>query len=837
MLKTFRSALAALVVCVLLAAPAVAPAQAARQPLRILNIVQLGDSYSSGNGAGQYESGSALAFRSMRNWGRHVASTLNKRGIHTTYKNLAHSGNVSGDVLKTQIPQIPAETDLVLMTIGGNDVGFAEIVFKCFTLGLRSAKGCQGAVEKANRLLPHVERQTEEIFRHLEQRLRPGAKVVLASYPLLSTTRSYVLEQCMELGFFRCKKTLNYAAGAEVRALGLEATQVQKRLVDRWNTSHTMPVIYVDSLPQAFAGHEPDPSVKVKNPYRWINEFFETEGVAQSDGRVSSRFSAWVGNWYHPNLTGYERFGAEVVKFLPDSELPFHPVQRRRPTRLVVAVDRSSVSSPQARQALRAVRSAASVAGDGQPVPMAMISMRSMPDEALNVPAELSLAFTRDEETWAEASEKVAGEDPYASQDEGANSEVGVVDSEPYLSDLSISGAEPEQSAPVGRSDRGHLAQVLDRPENHSMLDGTQSVHTRGENSVGSAGQEPVLGAENHLLSIAKSLTASSEDEAMTLLVVSNDEATTIHRATQGLADALRGDTQTQVLAYADDSSAVGQGRAKALNEDDEVNSSELSGQRVNLDAALDADTPEIRAWVQGPVAALVGEEVLIDAGASYSREAQIVSYEWDFDNNGQFDELTESVQVRHIFDKPYTGVVRVQVTDVFGHSAQAQAQAFIVSDQAVNEGAIETPSEDAVGIRELLDEQATSVRSALDDSFGVLAFEDSTQNTQGRKVDVTQEDLQAIPDILGDETVKELIAKSGQDTPQSEVPISVTQTTSDTHKHSKASVSANNVPAHKTVPTRHLAATGLEGRAVTSMFVLLMIMGSALCIARRSGS
>lgn len=822
MLKTLRSALAALVVCGLLLAPAALPAQAARQPLRVLNMVQLGDSYSSGNGAGQYESGSGLAFRSMRNWGRNVASTLNKRGIITTYKNLAHSGNVSDDVLKTQIPQIPAETDLVLMTIGGNDVGFAEIVFKCFTLGLRSAKGCQGAVEKANSLLPHVERQTEEIFRRLEQRLRPGAKVVLSSYPLLSTTRSYVLEQCVELGFFRCKKTLNYAAADEVRALGQKATQVQKRLVDRWNARHKMRVIFVDSLPQAFAGHEPDPSVTEKNPYRWINEFFETEGVAAPDGRVSSKFSAWVGNWYHPNVTGYERFGAEVAKYLPDSQLPFHPVRQKRRTRVVVAVDRSTVSSGQARHALRAVRSVASVADDGQAVPMAMISMRSMLEDVLEAPAELAVGFTQDEEAWAEASEKVAAEAPVAVEEGVANNEAGVADLDSAMSADAVAQSLGDEAEDVLQSSELNDAQS-------PAVDAVQSVNSISDSTAVNPGQAVAVEPATQLSTIAESLAESAEGQTTTLLVVSNNDDESVRQATQELADALGSNAQAEVARFADDSDAVAQGEVTEVNDAVVHNANVQGDESTELAEAMDAEGVEMRPWVQGPVAALVGEETVIDAGASYSTAGSIVRYEWDFDDNGQIDEVTSDAQVTHTFDAPYSGSVRVRVTDALGNSAEAQAQAFVVTEVPIAESPVQTPSEDAEGVRELLDGQASAVRAALDQPYGVLAFEDTAQSVEGIKVEVQQEELEAIPDIPGDETVKQLIEDSKSGNPQSAG-----------EKWAMVGKAAQESGHKKTQTDRSgqkLAKTGADSMHVASVFVLLGIVGTGLLVGRRAAS
>ena len=56
--------------------------------------------------------------------------------------------------LKPQVDFITPETDLVLFTMGGNDIGFSNIVTQCFIL--KSGSGCQGTIETARDLLPDV---------------------------------------------------------------------------------------------------------------------------------------------------------------------------------------------------------------------------------------------------------------------------------------------------------------------------------------------------------------------------------------------------------------------------------------------------------------------------------------------------------------------------------------------------------------------------------------------------------------------------------------------------------------------------------------------------------
>src|SRR4051794_2361731 len=102
--------------CVLLL-PA-APAHAATA----VDYVALGDSYSSGTGAPPYTS-SMLCLRSPRGYPQlwvagHTVSS---------FRYVACSGATTGS-MSGQLRALGAGTDLVTVTVGGNDVGFADAV-------------------------------------------------------------------------------------------------------------------------------------------------------------------------------------------------------------------------------------------------------------------------------------------------------------------------------------------------------------------------------------------------------------------------------------------------------------------------------------------------------------------------------------------------------------------------------------------------------------------------------------------------------------------------------------------------------------------------------------
>mgnify|MGYP003357610727 CR=1 FL=1 len=64
--------------------------------------------------------------------------------------------------LRPQLDFVGLETDLVLMTIGGNDLDFANIVKQCFFFSFQSS--CSDLIRKANNNLKAMTKNISEIF-------------------------------------------------------------------------------------------------------------------------------------------------------------------------------------------------------------------------------------------------------------------------------------------------------------------------------------------------------------------------------------------------------------------------------------------------------------------------------------------------------------------------------------------------------------------------------------------------------------------------------------------------------------------------------------------------
>ena len=360
------------------ASPVAASAPGAVEGGEPLNIVLLGDSYSAGNGAtneaGQPETyGPENCFRSRVNWTEKYAGALRTQGRIVTVENRACSGGRAADIVKPramdtasdstptpegvttleqadaylaqedlcntqtfpdeefwtyqatsvdesmieydctrtlrpQVDFITDETDLVLFTMGGNDIGFSNIVTQCFIL--KSGSGCEGTIDNARALLPGVKQLLlEDVAAIRAKGLREDAKIVQLGYPFLQTNNNYTA-----LG------VPPYAAGDAVRSLGEDGNAQLAQVAAEANVGHPGQMTFVDGLPEAFAGHEPDATTPVGNTDRWINQV--------GDGTVTSL-------WYHPNGLGQTAYAIVLFRggdYGATPESPEEPVDEQPET-------------------------------------------------------------------------------------------------------------------------------------------------------------------------------------------------------------------------------------------------------------------------------------------------------------------------------------------------------------------------------------------------------------------------------------------------------------------------------------------------------------------------
>lgn len=312
-----------------------------------LEYVQLGDSYSAGNGAGTYDE--KTCWRSPDNYGARVA-----RADGASYTDVACSGGVVADILnprplgapttRTATYEIPgkapnaahhwlrqaraaelcgtpaqADWSYEYTVTSASQVGRArtatvscqltaapqidavtrdtdavfltiggnDIGFSSIVLSclvLRSASSCEGSLETADARLPRLQQQTKQALDAVYERSGGHAQVYLLGYPHLINTDSYSIPEAAP----------TYDAGAALDALQLRGDRVQREAVAELDDTAEGPggFTFVDVKP-AWDGrtHGLDPRSVPDNSRAWLVPVL-------APGRE-------VPEWAHPTQDGY----------------------------------------------------------------------------------------------------------------------------------------------------------------------------------------------------------------------------------------------------------------------------------------------------------------------------------------------------------------------------------------------------------------------------------------------------------------------------------------------------------------------------------------------------
>lgn len=152
-----------------------ATAQASQQAAAT-GYVALGDSYSSGVGAGSYISSSGDCKRSTKAYPYLWAAANSPSSFNFT----ACSGARTGDVLASQMGPLGAGTGLVSVSVGGNDAGFADVMTTCV---LQSDSNCLSRINTAKAYVDStLPGQLDKVYSAISAKA-PAAHVVVLGYP------------------------------------------------------------------------------------------------------------------------------------------------------------------------------------------------------------------------------------------------------------------------------------------------------------------------------------------------------------------------------------------------------------------------------------------------------------------------------------------------------------------------------------------------------------------------------------------------------------------------------------------------------------------------------
>ena len=152
------------------------PAQASAQSAAA--YVALGDSYSSGVGAGSHIGSSGSCDQSTNAY----PALWDAASQPASYVSEACSGATTATVLSSQLSALSAATTLVSITVGGNDVGFSSVMETCVLLPTSS---CVSAVRHAEGLTAtQLPGKLDSVLNAIRADA-PNARVVVLDYPEL----------------------------------------------------------------------------------------------------------------------------------------------------------------------------------------------------------------------------------------------------------------------------------------------------------------------------------------------------------------------------------------------------------------------------------------------------------------------------------------------------------------------------------------------------------------------------------------------------------------------------------------------------------------------------
>ena len=271
--------------------------------------VALGDSYSSGQGAGDHEAESEAPWRGgdgcYRSERAYPNGLLDAAGLEGTTELVACGGATAQDLAAAaedpdaapdwavaQLEALDEDTDLVTLTIGGNDAGFAEVLTVCH------------AVDRCDELFAQLAPGDEDL---VTQRIAasfhptvtalagvrehaPNAAVVLVEYPRLFDPDATASDVRL--------------APEELAWLNERNDQLNAMLAD---AAATAGVTFADGVADAFAGHE----VGTEDP--WIR-----------GADLASLPASGTAEWFHPTADGHEAIRDVVADYLADG-VPANP--------------------------------------------------------------------------------------------------------------------------------------------------------------------------------------------------------------------------------------------------------------------------------------------------------------------------------------------------------------------------------------------------------------------------------------------------------------------------------------------------------------------------------
>lgn len=231
----------------------------ASQQAAATGYVALGDSYSSGVGAGSYLSSSGDCKRSTKAFPYLWAAANSPSSFDFT----ACSGARTSDVTASQLAPLNSATGLVSITVGGNDAGFADVMTTCVT---SSDSTCVSRINTAKAYVDStLPGRLDSVYSAIRAKA-PAAHVVVLGYP-----RFYQLGQA-------CAGLSETKRSAINNASDYLNTAIAKRAADHGFT--------FGDVRSTFTGHELCSGDSWLHSVNWLNigESYHPKAPGQSGG-------------------------------------------------------------------------------------------------------------------------------------------------------------------------------------------------------------------------------------------------------------------------------------------------------------------------------------------------------------------------------------------------------------------------------------------------------------------------------------------------------------------------------------------------------------------------
>jgi len=244
------------------ATPSATPDPFPRQPLtKSTRYVALGDSFAAGMGGGG-ETGKC------RSSSASYPSVFTRESGVDLIVNAACSGATTSDLLRKQLISLDDRTDLVTVSIGGNDLGVAAIAADC---AAGKAASCRSQLTSALSLLNVLPERLATVYDAIVQ-AAPNARIVVTGYALMYDASD--------------PNAKDFGMAAAINAATIGLNQVIDDAVDA-ERAKGAPMTYVGV---DFAGHA------IGDAKPWVH----TSGV----------------DAFHPTAAGYAEYARQLVRRL-----------------------------------------------------------------------------------------------------------------------------------------------------------------------------------------------------------------------------------------------------------------------------------------------------------------------------------------------------------------------------------------------------------------------------------------------------------------------------------------------------------------------------------------